>query len=296
MLIWRMVIGVPVVLLLIGLCILDNLFCIKGIVLLPLFGVCLFFLCKEFLDLLHAGGLYPRRFTVYGGTLLMTVSCWVICVGHDYMVCLDSAGHAATHWEWAAGRASMGMVLVFASGILVAFAGEMWRYKRPGGVTINLAGAVFAMAYLGLLACFLVLLRMVYGIGELLSYVMIVKMNDIGAYTVGRLLGRHKMAPELSPKKTIEGGLGGLAFALFGSWFSLTILMSRHTDFIEWFSYGIAVALAGALGDLAGSLIKRDVQIKDSGTLVPGFGGFLDIFDSLLIAAPVAFFWWTLVL
>lgn len=295
MLSWRFAIGIPVVLTLIGLCWLDNILPVRGMILLPMFLICLFFLCKELLDLLHAGGLHPRRSTVYGGTFLMLICCWVICAGHNYMV--DGGIPDNSRWEWGAGRASMGMILVFASGILIAFAGEMWRYKRPGGVTINLAGAVFVMAYLGLLCCFLVLMRMTYGIMELLSLVIVVKINDIGAYTVGRLLGRHKMAPELSPKKTIEGGLGGMLFAIFGAWFSFKVLMpSFEVHWIGWFSYGISVALAGALGDLAGSLIKRDVQIKDSGKLVPGFGGFLDIFDSIIISAPVAFFWWTFIL
>ena len=62
---------------------------------------------------------------------------------------------------------------------------------------------------------------------------------------------------------------------------------------MNWLLFGLVVALAGSLGDLAGSLVKRDVDKKDSGSMIPGFGGFLDLFDSLILAAPVAFFWWT---
>ena len=292
MLFWRIVIGIPVVLILVGLFYLDELFFIRGVVLMPLFLVCLYFLCTELLNLLHAGGLHPRRSTVYIGTYMMTFCCWLICAGHNYIAEKNLTNEML--WKWSAGGASMGMILVLASGVLIAFVGEMWRYKRPGGVTINLAGAVFVMGYLGLLTCFLILLRMVHGILPLLSMVIVTKMNDTGAYTVGRLMGRHKLAPELSPKKTIEGGIGGVVFAVFGGWFFFNVLCPQNdVGVVGWASYSIVVALAGALGDLACSLIKRDVGIKDSGTLVPGFGGFLDLFDSLILAAPVAFFWWT---
>ena len=187
----------------------------------------------------------------------------------------------------------MGILFTFAGGILIAFIGEMWRYKRPGGVTINLAAAIFMMGYLGLLSCFIILLRMTYGLLPLLAMISVVKMNDTGAYTVGRLLGRHKMAPELSPKKTIEGGGGGLVFAVFASWFFFYVLKAGPATWPNVLFFGLAVAVSGALGDLAASLIKRDVGKKDSGSTIPGFGGLLDLFDSLILAAPVAFFWWT---
>jgi phosphatidate cytidylyltransferase len=290
----RLLFAFPTIAVILCLAWLDEKPGIKGIALMPVLLVSLGFLCKELLDLLAAGGLHPRRSSVYLGTFLMAVCCWAICVGHYHerwhfpgMRDLDDVA-----WRWAAG-AAMGMLFTFAGSILIAFAGEMWRYKRPGGVTINLAGAVFIMGYLGLLVCFIILLRMTYGLVPLLMMIAIVKMNDTGAFLVGRICGRHKMAPELSPKKTIEGGIGGLAFAIGTSWFCFYFLNPAEVTIPNWLFFGLTVALAGSLGDLAGSLIKRDVGKKDSGSLIPGFGGFLDLFDSLILAAPVAFFWWT---
>ena len=163
---------------------------------------------------------------------------------------------------------------------------------------LNLTGAVFAIVYIGLLGSFMVMLRLAYGIVAVVSMIIVTKLCDIGAYTVGRLIGRHKMAPSLSPGKTIEGGCGGVAFSILGAWFSVAVLFPMatgrpsETTWLGVIIYGVAVGISGAIGDLAESLIKRDVMRKDSGVNVPGFGGFLDIFDSLLVAAPVAFALW----
>jgi phosphatidate cytidylyltransferase len=126
----------------------------------------------------------------------------------------------------------------------------------------------------------------------------VVKMSDVGAYTVGRLAGRHKLAPVLSPGKTIEGALGGLLFACLGSWIALRWVLPAMTGAVAvysnwgWLVYGLLVGLAGILGDLAESLIKRDVGRKDSSDWLPGFGGVLDMLDSVLLAAPVAYLCW----
>ena len=294
----RLLFALPTVAVVLLLAYIDGHLTIKGLALMPVLLVSLGFLCKELLDLLSAGGLHPRRSTVYLGTYLMAICCWAICVGHYHdrwtlVHLLEPVDEVA--WRWAAG-AAMGILFTFAGGILIAFAGEMWRYKRHeslGGVTINLSGAVFIMGYLGLLTCFIIMLRMTYGLVPLLMMIAIVKLNDVGAYTIGRIFGRHKMAPELSPKKTIEGGVGGLIFSVFTSWFCFYFISEAPPTVANWLWFGLVVALAGSLGDLAGSLIKRDVGKKDSSTLIPGFGGLLDVFDSLIIAAPVAFFWWT---
>jgi phosphatidate cytidylyltransferase len=294
----RLLFAIPTIFGLLLLAYIDEQLPIKGIVLMPFFLVCIGIVCKELLDLFAAGGLHPRRSTVYLGTLLMALCCWGICVGHNSAVMISPQApqteleKEVVAWHWAAG-AAMGILFTFAGGILIAFSGEMWRYKRPGGVTINLAGAVFMMGYLGLLSCFIILLRMTYGLLPLLTMIAIVKMNDAGAYTIGRIFGRHKMAPELSPKKTVEGGIGGVIFAVFASWLCFCIFNAAESIWRNWFFFGLAIAISGSLGDLAGSLIKRDVGKKDSSSLIPGFGGFLDLFDSLILAAPVAFFWWT---
>jgi phosphatidate cytidylyltransferase len=125
-------------------------------------------------------------------------------------------------------------------------------------------------------------------------------MSDVGAYTVGRLIGRHKMAPVLSPGKTWEGVAGGLGFSCLGAWVTFTWLVPAMTGEAptpaawRWIVYGLLVGGTGIVGDLAESLIKRDVGRKDSSTWMPGFGGVLDLLDSILIAAPIAYLCWAL--
>ena len=292
MLKWRLTLGFPIVIFTALIFWLDLKSPIPGVAIMPPFLVCVWFLCREFLGLLNAGGLYPRRSTVYAGTLWIMLWCWL--ASYKMMPQIQNEG-----WDIAA-KACLLTMLAMAGGIIIAFVGEMARFKHPGGNTINLAGAIFAIAYLGMLGCFIIMLRIAYGIGAVVALVITTKFCDIGAYTVGRLIGKHKMAADLSPGKTIEGGIGGLAFAVFGAWLSLEVLIpwSHATPLCageQWpgvILFGILVGFTGGLGDLAESLIKRDVRRKDSGSFVPGFGGFLDIFDSLLLAAPVAFGLW----
>lgn len=292
MLKWRLTIGLPTVLILAALFWCDARSPIPGLFLMPPFLVCVVFLCGEFLSLLNAGGLFPRRSTVFAGTLWIMIWCWLAC--YKTMPHIQAEG-----WD-VASKACLLTLLAMAGGIMIAFTGEMARFKQPGGNTINLAGAIFAISYIGVLGCFMIMLRIAYGVGAMLSLIITTKMCDIGAYTVGRLIGRHKMAADLSPGKTIEGAIGGLIFAVIGAWMSFDLLLpyfqtKGDVTGSQWAGivlFGLFVGLAGAVGDLAESLIKRDVCRKDSGQFVPGFGGFLDIFDSLLLAAPVAFGLW----
>jgi phosphatidate cytidylyltransferase len=131
----------------------------------------------------------------------------------------------------------------------------------------------------------------------LVSLIAVVKMGDSGAYTVGRLIGRHKMAPVLSPGKTWEGVAGAIGFAMLGAWMVFRLMpgSSTRTEFRwQWLVYGAIVGVAGLIGDLAESLIKRDAGRKDSSTWMPGFGGILDVLDSILFAAPIAWILWAI--
>ena len=268
----------------------------RGIVLLPTYLVCLFLMTREVLRLLNAAGLKPLASSVYLGTLFIAICCWVANVIQQFNLEVLEITTSRGGWQWAA-TASFTALLAVAGGVILAFAAEMRRYSHPGGVMINLAGAVFTFAYLGLLSCFMIQLHMAYGIGAILSLVIVTKMCDTGAYTFGKLFGKYRITPRLSPGKTLEGAFGGFLFACAGSWFWFDGVLFYYfnatpTPFLGWATFGLAVALAGMAGDLAGSLIKRDSQMKDSGHAVPGFGGVLDIFDSLLMAAPVAYVFW----
>ena len=117
------------------------------------------------------------------------------------------------------------------------------------------------------------------------------KCCDIGAYFTGRLLGRHRMTPVLSPKKTWEGAAGGLVAGGAGGHRHQPPGPACCAADLAAVGFGLTVGLAGMLGDLAESLIKRDCQQKDASQVVPGFGGVLDVVDSIVFAAPVAYWW-----
>ena len=128
----------------------------------------------------------------------------------------------------------------------------------------------------------------------LLLPVFVTWASDIGAYAVGRTMGRHKLIPSVSPGKTVEGSIGGLVASMLVAWaYTLFVLHSAHLGFryppIGALIFGAIVSVAAQVGDLAESLFKREAGVKDSSNLIPGHGGVLDRFDSLLFVLPVAF-------
>lgn len=286
MLRWRLLLGTIVVAALIGIAWLDQRAPIPGLWLLPVAVAFTVLASQEMIGLAKAGQLRPLPWTIYGGNLLILLSNWEwVLRGKDRESCSPTEGP----------------LLVLGVCLLVAFAAEIVRYRRSGGVTANLAVNVFAYLYVGLMMSFVVQLRLVWGVGALASLLLPVKMGDIGAYTVGRLIGRHKLAPHLSPGKTIEGAVGALVFGCLGSWICFAwIVPSTVPGAMKsgsaggWIVYGLLMAIAGMVGDLAESLLKRDVGVKDSSTWLPGFGGVLDMVDSVLLAAPLAWLWWAL--
>ncbi|NBA86206.1 phosphatidate cytidylyltransferase [Emticicia sp. CRIBPO] len=117
-----------------------------------------------------------------------------------------------------------------------------------------------------------------------IGILVILWVNDSGAYFAGRFLGRRKLFERISPKKTWEGFFGGAIFAL-----AAAFIFSRYHDFYDlylWISIAVIIVVTGTLGDLVESLFKRSIAIKDSGSLIPGHGGFLDRFDGLLLSMP----------
>jgi phosphatidate cytidylyltransferase len=174
----------------------------------------------------------------------------------------------------------------------------MATFRDPGGSVVRIALVVFVTAYLGLLPSFLVQLRWPTlepeeatrrGTVALALTIFVPKCCDIGAYFTGRLFGRHRMTPVLSPKKTWEGLAGGLVLSVVAA-YTLNRFGGGLSD-RSALGFGLIVGAAGVLGDLAESLIKRDCQMKDASQGVPGFGGVLDVVDSVLFAAPVAYIW-----
>ena len=188
--------------------------------------------------------------------------------------------------------------------------------SSDGTATTNLALSILAIAYAGGLMGFMVQLRLLdgprlgndgrWGMVALISLIATVKMSDIGQYTVGRLFGRRKLAPAVSPGKTWEGAFGGALFAIVAAWLVFywaaglpaasgtagTTVSNSASKVLSTVAFAVAVAVSGIIGDLTESMFKRDAGVKDSSTWMPGFGGVLDLLDSLLGAAPVAYLFW----
>jgi phosphatidate cytidylyltransferase len=199
---------------------------------------------------------------------------------------------------WAAVAATAGL-----AAILIA---EIAGYRRGADGLARVAGGSLAVAAIGMPLAFTVALRLVGGAGggghalleplvPLVSMVAVVKGGDIAAYLVGSTIGRHRMAPLVSPGKTWEGAVASLVASLAIAW--LILEASGWTDRRPsggWLVYGLLVGGAGMLGDLAESLVKRELAAKDSGSSLAGLGGFLDLVDAALFAAPLAWVLWVL--
>jgi phosphatidate cytidylyltransferase len=299
MLRWRLLLSVAIVGLLAGLCWLDahaaeSLAAPSGLWLLPALVAFMFFATDETLGLALAAGMQPLRGVVFLANLLLLLgdiflvfSPWLRIIG-DPLLGILTPDDLAAHRTWVL------VVLAGATGFILL--GEMIRYEKPGGVLANAAAALLALVYVGVMLDFALQLRLGWGVGALASWIITVKMGDIGAYTVGRLIGRHRLCPRLSPGKTIEGAVGAVVFSCAGAWASLAwltpVAMARHPW--AWLPYGLLLGIVGMLGDLAESMLKRDAGCKDSSRWMPGFGGVLDILDSLLLSAPVAWLCWSL--
>jgi phosphatidate cytidylyltransferase len=189
------------------------------------------------------------------------------------------------------------VLVAFLAVFMVAVLAEMARYREPGGIVPRLGLVLFAAAYLGLLGSAFAQLRWLSADPVRTSWLLglaifIPKGADTGAYFAGRAFGRHRMTPHLSPKKTWEGLAGGLTWsALTAVGFDLVAGGLFGHGMIEAAAFGVVVGSVGVLGDLAESLVKRDGRAKDAAASIPGFGGLLDVIDSVLFAAPVAYLW-----
>jgi phosphatidate cytidylyltransferase len=179
------------------------------------------------------------------------------------------------------------------AGVLAGLVAQQKARFGTTGTLANCGISCFSLLYLGLLGAFILAIRIDIGLWQVLMYVFVVKTSDTGAYVAGKLFGRHRLAPRISPGKTWEGLAGAGAVAMAVSFaFVLSFGIMKF-----WLApvFGACMAVVGQLSDLAESMLKRDAQQKDSSNRVPGFGGILDVIDSLLFAAPSAYMFFRLV-
>jgi len=174
--------------------------------------------------------------------------------------------------------------------VLALFFLILMQFKRrdSSGVIVDISTTLFGILYVSWFLSFLIKIRYLEsGLVFLIALLLITKLGDIGAYLIGSKWGRKLLIPRISPKKTVEGALGGLVFSILGGLVCKPFLPFEYGQLLI-VSAGLGVL--GQLGDLSESLLKRDCQVKDSGSIFPGMGGILDQVDSLLFTAPVFYF------
>ncbi len=181
----------------------------------------------------------------------------------------------------------LGMLFFIFGALLVL--GNMDRTDALGE---GIARGIMGFFYLGTLPSFIYqILKKEHGVFWFLSLILIVSAGDTFAFFVGKLFGKHKVLPKISPAKSWEGSLGGLFGSLLAGGLSVQFLLPHYAQKTAWFLV-LSVFIGGAaqLGDFFESLLKRLANVKDSGSLIPGHGGVLDRIDGILFAGPVMFF------
>ncbi|MGB8227231.1 MAG: phosphatidate cytidylyltransferase [Sedimentisphaerales bacterium] len=204
----------------------------------------------------------------------------------------------STIWYWSQFFADKNRItaLVFAFivclSVLTIFLWQGLKYAAVG-VFANCGANLLALIYLGALTSFVVAVRIDFGPIAFLMYIFVVKCADIGAYTIGRIFGKHKFSPIISPKKTWEGMAGAVVFAVVVS--SIIAQVFDIMSLMGAILFGVIFAFLGQLGDLAESMLKRAAEQKDSSNTVPGFGGVLDVIDSPLATGVFAYLFFMLI-
>jgi phosphatidate cytidylyltransferase len=256
---------------------------------------------RELIALLEGSPLRPSGPVVAGGLLAILAADWL---PHLADVCRTAEPISGiVHGPDAAIAVLAWPFLSFTAVVMATFVAESLRFEVPGRSVAAVAGTVLIIAYVGLLGSFLVQMRWLegcrHGLVPMAFLIATAKGADVGAYTVGRLAGRRKLWPAISPNKTVEGALGGLAFALAAALMVEWVAVERVgvVTALGWGGaalFGLVIGVVAQVGDLMESMIKRDCGRKDASAAVPGFGGVLDVLDSLLFAAPVAYGLWAL--
>jgi len=181
--------------------------------------------------------------------------------------------------------------IIFIPIILILTLSELYNKKENNFQ--RLAYTFFGLIYVGL--PFAILIKFTtFGINQngfnfavLFGFFLTIWANDTGAYIVGSAIGKRRLFERISPKKSWEGSIGGFLFTLISAY--ILSIFFKDLSLIQWIIFSIIIAIFGTYGDLFESLLKRKAQIKDSGTILPGHGGMLDRFDSVLLASPAIY-------
>ena len=208
----------------------------------------------------------------------------LLCTGVAAMLFFDLGGDSA----------SAPLLLIAAASTLVLIVPLMFiceLYRKSATPIANIATSLLGALYVAFPMALLLIVPMLLGVGKwnpwiMIFYIFIIWANDVFAYLFGITLGRHRLFERISPKKSWEGFFGGLLGAMAMGWVAATIL---EASVPMWVGLALVAAISGVFGDLVESLMKRSVDVKDSGNIIPGHGGWLDRFDALILSAPFVF-------
>ncbi len=237
-----------------------------GIYLLVLLSIIIFSASKEYVKILEHKGFYPSLKIIYISEIILAL-----------IMFFDRKEYVAT------------------ALVLCSFAAFMWvlfRGRQP--YIANVATTILGFVYCGYFPYHLLLLRDISsptfndGLGFVVMMFIAILLTDVGCYYAGTKFGKHKLAPVISPNKTIEGSVGGMICAIIG-----VIIIGAFIPNVSWWmsiSVAIVCTVFAQIGDLCESLIKRDAGVKDSGDSLPGHGGFLDRCDSYIFTIPVMYY------
>jgi phosphatidate cytidylyltransferase len=240
---------------------------------------------REMANLLEKENVQISRRICSAAALLCMIWPWLVQIAQQVQGGTGPGNEFLRAPFFSTSRPAYVVPTVLAAALVAAIA-RYSRKQRVEGTMANAGGSLLAIVYLGVLPGFFLPIVVTHGAWMFLGIIAIVKAADVGAYTTGRLIGQHKLIPWLSPGKTVEGFFGGLVFSA-----AIGVLVAHlrgDMALVAGAALGLALGAVGQLGDLLESLLKRDAGVKDSGH-VPGFGGVLDLLDSPLLAAPVAY-------
>lgn len=187
-----------------------------------------------------------------------------------------------------------GWELLFIVIALVVLFVLQFRHRDNSQAVVGISSTLFGILYVSWFFSFLIKIRYLdAGQGYFAAIILMTKSSDIGAYLIGSRIGKHALIPRISPNKSVEGSIGGVVFSMLAALACKPLL---NFPYFHLVILGLVIGILAELGDLSESLIKRDCQVKDSGSFFPGIGGVLDSIDSLLFTAPVFYFYMSNVL
>lgn len=236
---------------------------------------------REFYRLAKKAGYQPQRLLGYiAGTVIFIIA-------FAFMLVLTSDD---TNFR-TLGLLELAVILILYIILLLPmmFIKELFR-KSPTPIA-NIGSTLMGLVYVAMPMSLLLFIPLLIGKGEwnplaVLFYIFIIWANDVFAYLFGITLGKHRLFERVSPKKSWEGFIGGLLGAMAMGYIAAVATGGNHA---EWIGMALIAAISGVLGDLVESLFKRSVDVKDSGHILPGHGGWLDRFDALILSVPFVF-------